>query len=104
MNQAEIISALNAVRSVGQEFTKSFNNLADMVEAMASENESLHSKIGEQDSIIKGRDDFLAAKQKEVDSSYARAIKAERDVWELAQKVAKLEQDNDRQSQVIATH
>lgn len=93
--QAEIIEALNAVRSAGHEFTKSFNHLSDIIEEMAKENETLHATLREKDSVINGRDDLIARHTATQESASARATKAEKDAWEMAQSLARVKLDNE---------
>lgn len=89
MNKHEIIDALNAVRTAGHEFTKAFNTLSDVIEAMAGENEKLELTLETAHQIISEKDAAIATMRKEIDSTYARAIKAEHDGWEVTQTLAR---------------
>lgn len=73
MNQAEIIAALNAVRSAGHEFTKSFNHLSDIIETMAAENESLHAIVKRKDEVIAQHHQTIITKQSEAKADLGRA-------------------------------
>jgi chromosome segregation ATPase len=95
MNHSQITDALNAVRTAGHEFTKAFNNLSDVIEAMAQEHTDLIGEVLAKDKMIADRDETLATMRKEIDSTYSRAIKAEHDGWELAQTLAQTKQARD---------
>lgn len=99
-----IIEALNAVRTAGQEFTKSFNNLADIIETMASENESLHATIKSQDQMILAANRVAIEADERCKAEHARAIKAEHDGWEVAQTLARAKEEFDTLSNLNASN
>lgn len=104
MNKTEIMSALDAVRQAGQGFTQAFNRLADVVESMASDHESLLGIIRDHESTINHKNDRIAELNKDNAEVYGRAQKAETSAWNLTQEQGRLKNDNAKQSEVIADY